>query len=158
MENSDATNGVNAAGGSGVRDHVLRRPLHAAITAAGTDPAAITEAVLRSLDDQHVITYAPRDTLAILTAPGRVLVVLTERPASTLREIALVLGTTESNVARSVSKLIGSNVIARTKVAGRNIYTVNAETVRNHPDLRRYNDAVLKLLDIDSDSGSASTP
>ncbi len=125
---------------------MLRRPLHDAISAAGPDPDAVTEAVLRSLDEQRLIAYAPRDTLAILTPAGRVLVVLCERPTATLREIALVLGVTESNVARSVGKLVTANVIARTKVKGRNVYRLNADVAAAHPDLRRYHDAVLALL------------
>ena len=130
----------------GQREHVLRRPLTAAIESAGSDPDDIAEAVLKSLDEQRIISYAPRDTLAILPPAGRVLVILCEKPNATLREISLMLGVNESNVARSVGKLVRANVIARTKVKGRNVYTLNNDVARLHPDLRRYHDAVLQLL------------
>ena len=136
-------------GGSGRRDHDLRRPLHDALSAhlAGdADPAALAETVLRTLDEHRVIQYAPRETLAILTPAGRVLVLLCEQPDVTLRQMSRVLGTTESSVARTVSKLAKSNVITRTKVAGRNVYALNVDVARTHPDLRRYHDAVLALL------------
>lgn len=129
-----------------MRDHGLRRPLCDAISEAGSDPAAITEAVLQTLDAHHLIQYAPKETLAILTPAGRVLVLLSERPTATLREMSLVLGVTESSVARTVSNLVRSKLIARTKDKGRNIYTFNVDEVRAHPDLYRYHDAVLILL------------
>ena len=153
MENSDTP----TSSSSGVRDHSLRGPLYAAIT-QHSDPAIITEAVLATLDAHRVIQYAPRDTLAILTPAGRVLVLLCERPTATLREMALVLGVGESSIARTVSNLVKHNVIARTKQSGRNIYTLNTDVARTHPDLRRYHDSVLQLLGAPPLPDSASTP
>lgn len=143
METEDAE-----VGREGLRhDHVLRRPLEAALAAADTtDPAALAEAVLTTLDAHRVIAYAPRDTLAILTPAGRTLVLVTEHPTATLREIALMLGVSESNVAKSVGLLARANVITRTKVGGRNSYTLNADVAAAHPDIRRYHDAVGRLL------------
>jgi hypothetical protein len=146
MENGDTAKGWR----SGRRDHDLRAPLSAAFAGcltADSTPDDLAEIALRALDEQRVIQYAPRDTLAILTPAGRVLVLLSERPSVTLREISRILGTTESAVARTVGKLAKSNVIARTKVRGRNIYTINVEAIRSHPDLCRYRDTVVKLLD-----------
>ncbi len=121
------------------RDHVLRRPLEAAVESAGSTGAAdVAEAVLRALDEQRIIAYTPRDALAILTPAGRVLVIVAENPHVTLREISVALGVTEANVAKSVGKLVASNVIARTKVNGRNTYEVNAQGVNSHPDIVRY--------------------
>lgn len=129
------------------RDHVLRRPLEEAIGAsAATDPSDVAEVVLRTLDEQRIIAYAPRDTLAILSAAGRTLVVIAEKPDSTLREIGMVLGVAESTIAKSVGLLVAAKLIARTKVAGRNIYSVNVDEARKHPDMRRYHDVVLRAL------------
>ena len=141
------------------REHVLRRPLEDALAAVDTtDPAALAETVLATLDAHRVIAYAPRETLAILTPAGRTLVLVTERPTATLREIALMLGVSESNVAKSVGLLARANVITRTKVGGRNSYTLNAAVAAAHPDLRRYHDAVGRLL-ADADlEPPASTP
>jgi hypothetical protein len=129
------------------RNHVLRRPLEKAIESSGLeDSSELVEVVLKTLDEQRVIAYSSNDTLAILTAAGRTLVVIAERPDSTLREIGAILGVGESTVAKSVSLLVRHNLIARTKIAGRNIYSLNKEELRNHPDMRRYNDAVLSVL------------
>jgi hypothetical protein len=128
------------------RDHVLRRPLEAAVESAGSTGAAdVAEAVLRALDEQRIIAYTPRDALAILTPAGRVLVIVAENPHVTLREISVALGVTEANVAKSVGKLVASNVIARTKVNGRNTYRVNLDVLESHPDLRRYGQVLASL-------------
>ena len=128
------------------RDHVLRRPLHRAISESGTvDPEVLTEVVLRTLDEQKIIAYTPRDALAILTPAGRVFVIVAEHPDATLREISVALGVSESNVGRSVSNLVRSNVIARTKVNGRNTYRVNLDVLKSHPDLRRYGQVLASL-------------
>ncbi len=125
---------------------MLRRPLEAAVESAGSTGAAdVAEAVLRALDEQRIIAYTPRDALAILTPAGRVLVIVAENPHVTLREISVALGVTEANVAKSVGKLVASNVIARTKVNGRNTYRVNLDVLESHPDLRRYGQVLASL-------------
>jgi len=138
------------------RDHVLRRPLEAAVQDAlreteqevGLDLASsIAEKVLVTLDEQRVIQYAPKGMLSLLTPAGRVLVCLAENPAATLREISLILGVSESNVTRSVSYLVKAGVIARTKVKGRNTYSVVLKVAENHPDIRRFKHAISALLD-----------
>lgn len=128
------------------RDHVLRKPLERAIAQSeSSDPEVLAETVLRTLDEQKIIAYKARDTLAILTPAGRVLVIVAEHPDATLREISVALGVSESNVGRSVAKLVGSNVIARTKVNGRNTYRVNLDALNTHPDLRRYGEVLASL-------------
>ena len=121
------------------RDHVLRRPLKAAIESAGSsDPDDLAEVVLQTLNEHKIIAYTPKDLLAILTPAGRVLVIVAENPNVTLREISVALGVSESNVGRSIGKLVSSNVITRTKVNGLNTYEVNSDGGNSHPDIARY--------------------
>ena len=135
---------------SNQRDHVLRKPLEMALSGSISDGASVedvTETVLRTLSDQGVIQYAPKGTLAFVTTTGRVLVCVLERPQITLREMALILGVTESGIAKTVAGLVKSGVIARTKVKGRNIYSVDKNQARNHPDIHRYFTAISPIFE-----------
>jgi predicted HTH transcriptional regulator len=130
-----------------MNDHPLKAPVQNAINQAlDTDSdlsaEAITEQVMRALDERGVIQYAPKGTLPLLSAAGRVFVCIAENPRITLREISVMLGVTESNVARSVSKLVASGVIARTKVKNRNVYTIKIKTAKKHPDIHRFYEAI----------------
>lgn len=126
--------------------HPLKDPLHSAIgETLQNDPTLtdkLTETVLRTLDERGVIQYAPPGTLALLSATGRVFVCIANNPNLTIREIAMMLGITESNVNRSVSRLVDAGVIARTKLKGRNVYTIDTEKAQNHPDIQKFYQAV----------------
>jgi predicted HTH transcriptional regulator len=134
---------------SNKRDHVLRRPLEMAITSGGSSAEEIAETVLRTLNDHGLIQYAPPGTISLLSTAGRVLVCVSERPQITLREMALILGVTESGIAKTIAGLVKSGVIARTKVKGRNIYSVNKNQAQNHPDIRRYYAAIKPIFEND---------
>ena len=119
------------------RDHVLRNPLQIIIK-SDASPEQITEEVLTYLGRSGVIDYAPKGTLKLLNPAGRVLVALMERPDITMRELSVYLGTTEANVLKQVVALVEANLIARTKVKGRNTYRFNLDEVVKHPDITRF--------------------
>ena len=128
-------------------EHTLKRQLEVAIdTALSSSDRAnigeIAEEVMIALGKQGVIQYGSPDTLPLLSAAGRVFVCIASNPTITLREMAVMLGVTESNVARSVSKLVKSGVIARTKVKGRNIYSLDRNQAKNHPDIQKFFGAI----------------
>lgn len=126
---------------TGKRDHVLRNAIEVAVVKA-TSPEEIAECMLQLLDERRLIQYAPKGTMAVLSAPGRVLLCLIENPGSTIREISVRLGITEANVGKSIATLAEHNVIARTKVKNKYVYNFNAESIRNHPDIRRFHEAI----------------
>jgi len=135
---------------SNQRDHALRKPLETVIEASFNSNLSVEEAtenVLLALSDNGVIQCAPKGTLAFVTTTGRVLVCVLEQPQITLREMAMILGVTESGVAKTVAGLVKSGVIARTKVKGRNIYSVDKNQARNHPDIRRYFAAISPMFE-----------
>jgi hypothetical protein len=134
---------------SNQRDHVLRRPLEMAITSSGSSAEEIAETVLRTLNDHGLIQYAQPGTMSLLSTAGRVLVCVSERPQITLREMALILGVTESGIAKTIAGLVKSGVIARTKVKGRNIYSVDKKQAQNHPDIHRYFAAIKPIFEKD---------
>ena len=141
------------------RGHVLKEPLMAVIginVAEDVPVEAITEEVLRVLDARGYIQYAPKDELALLSASGRTFVCVVDHPDATLRQLSMILGLTESSVAKSIANLVSANLITRTKVKGRNTYRVVEGSARTHSDLRRFHDALGEILDNDhSDSAPA---
>ena len=142
--------GIELKPASTMNNHPLKAPVHNAIDEAlksdsGLSVEAITEEVMKTLDERGVIQYAPAGTLPLLSAAGRVFVCISENPRITLREVSVMLGITESNVARSVSKLVSAGVIARTKVKNRNVYTIRVEKAKKHPDIHRFYECVTPL-------------
>jgi DNA-binding MarR family transcriptional regulator len=133
------------------RDHILREPLISRIEyqvslGDGMDAEQVAEAVLNTLNDYGVIQYAPKGTLPLLSASGRVLVCIVANPDATLRELGMMLGVSESTVAKQVAQLVDANLITRTKVKGRNTYRLIAETAVLHADLKRFSETVQKAF------------
>lgn len=145
------------------RDHVLRIPLEEAVGDAMNSTENLTkedvvERVLQALSANGLIQYAPKGTLALLSAAGRTLVCVASMPGATLRDLGLVLGVSESTVAKSIGNLVSANVIARTKVNGRNTYRLVPEAVQNHPDIIRFQQAISDMILQGQKQGSDSTP
>lgn len=123
------------------RDHVLRGPIETAINITlknGLTPEAAAEMILQTFSEMGLINYAPRDGFKFLTPAGRVLVSLMEKPDTTMRELAVYLGITESAVMKYISTLLKAGFIARTKVKGRNTYRLNLKEVFRNPDIVRF--------------------
>ena len=145
------------------RDHVLRKPLEDAVSVVIDVPEnrtkeQVVEAVLQALSANGLILYAPKEALALLSAAGRTLVCVASMPGATLRDLSLVLGVSESTVAKSIGNLISANVIARTKVNGRNTYRLIPEAVKNHPDIARFQNAISVMLEEGQKGSGDSTP
>lgn len=141
------------------RDHVLREPLISRIeyeiSVGDLNAEQVAEVVLNTLNDYGIIQYAPKGTLPLLAAAGRVLVCIVANPDATLRELGMTLGVSESTVAKQVAQLVDANLIARTKVKGRNTYRLIAENAVLHADLKRFADTVQKAFE--NDPGDSTT-
>lgn len=124
---------------SNKRDHVLRTPLERTVETSinsGADIASIVEEILLTLGEQNVIDYGDRNVTSLLTPSGRVLSLLVQKPSLTVREMSVLLGTTESNVIKAIAKLLDDGLIARTKVKGRNEYKIVVSSLEKHSDIR----------------------
>lgn len=122
------------------KDHVLRTPLEAKLSRVVDNEELVkklVEEVLESLDEQNIIAYNQRFNTNILTPFGRMLVVLMERPNLTIREMSVVLGVTESNINKAVTKLLEDGLITKKQNNGRYEYAVNYETSSEHQDIRQ---------------------
>lgn len=126
------------------RDHVLRRSLEEALEKMGNGldvSDAVTE-LLKTLDQQRMIHYAPAGTLGLLSTHGRVLVAIMEDPNITQRALSIYLGVSESNIQKSIKALSDADIITKTKVNGYNTYRLNLIDGLKHPDISRFYDAI----------------
>jgi hypothetical protein len=124
----------------GHREHVLREPLEQSIRAAlesGSSSSDVVETVLKTLNSQRMIMYSAKDEISLITPAGRVLVAMLEDPEITQRALSVYLGVTESNIHKAVKTLVDSELIAKTKVKGRNKYQINKKRALEHPDISR---------------------
>jgi DNA-binding MarR family transcriptional regulator len=102
---------------------------------------------LRTLDQQKMISYSSPDEISILSPAGRVLVAIMEDPSITQRALSVYLGVTESNVQKAIRILVNSGLVKKTKVRGRNIYSVS-EKALSHSDICRFFDGIQKTRNI----------
>ena len=134
---------------SNKRDHVLRTPLEHTIDKCvknGDDVVSMVEAILQTLGEQNIIQYGDNNVTSLLTPAGRVISLLIQNPCLTVREMSVLLGTTETNVSKAIAKLLDDSLIARTKVNGRNEYEIVAPLLENHSDIRGLFTVVKRLL------------
>jgi DNA-binding transcriptional regulator GbsR (MarR family) len=122
------------------KDHVLRTPLEATLSRVVDDKELVkqlAEEVLQSLDEQNIISYNPRFSTNIVTPFGRMLLLLMERPNLTIREMSVILGVTESNINKAVTKLLSDELVFKKQNNGRYEYSVNYEIAKEHQDIRQ---------------------
>lgn len=121
----------------------LRQALLASLrTVNEQDLNDIVEVVLRTLDQQRVIEYAPKGDLPLLSTHGRTLVAILENPGITQRALAVYLGTSENNLQKSVKALENRGLIAMTKVGKTRTYSFDTKTAFQHSDITRFFDAI----------------
>ena len=80
------------------------------------------------------INYPP-GKLSILTAPARMLVTLIQEPTMTQRALSIYLGISEAAVQKTIKSLSSTGLVAKTKVKGRNHYSVNVSQFLELPDI-----------------------
>ena len=81
-------------------------------------------------------TPAMKSTAApwtFLTNHAHVLILLARDPTITMREVADTVGITERAVQRIVAELEQGEVLERSRVGRRNVYTVNTDRPLRHP-------------------------
>ena len=133
--------------GNTKRDHVLRQPLEKALeNFQGLDVSSVVDVVLRTLDQQKMISFAPAGDLALLSTHGRTLVAILEDPGITQRALSVYLGISESNVQKSVKALLDRGLIAKTKVKNSSHYEFVPGEGLFHADITRLFDALISIV------------
>lgn len=109
------------------------------------DPQIIAQAVSKALNR---LQYSREDNpLPLLTASGRVLLLIMNQPGITLREAANTLSVTEANVQRIVADLFMKDIVTRKGEGRQYHYQVNPDAFFSHPDIRNMITAISRQLE-----------
>jgi len=136
-------------------EHSLSESLRAAI-GGYTDPDDVVDAVLRCLDAHAVVTYRG-DDVPLLAPHGRLLFDLAGHPDSSLQEAAFRIGTTESTIAKQMTRLVTTGLLERTRSTGRNRYRLRVAETLSHPDVRLMLEALITAAGMAAQPSSDST-
>lgn len=126
---------------NGQRSHIVADTISRVLAKHGLEDE-VTEEVMAELEAIRLVSYQRKGVLPLLSVAGRVLVMVMEHPDMTMREIAIRMGTVESNVSRAITALVKCGLISRTRVGRNNHYKTNTATVLEHPDVWRLLEAV----------------
>jgi predicted transcriptional regulator len=125
----------------------LRKALE---TALSSSPAAnsdvLAEKVLETLDRQRVFRYHNDGEVSLLSTAGRVLIALMEDPTMTQRAISVYLDLSETMIDKTIKSLISRGLITKTKLNRQNIYQINVDAVRYHPDVQHFSECISLMM------------
>jgi DNA-binding transcriptional regulator GbsR (MarR family) len=117
----------------------LKKAIAEALGRSGsTHLDAATEEVLKELDRQKIIRYGNDDYPDLLSSYGRILVSILEDGTLTARAMSVYLGISLPVVDRALRRLADSGIITKTKVNRQNIYSINKDEIKKHPDIQRF--------------------
>jgi predicted transcriptional regulator len=115
-------------------------------SSSNEDTGALVESILRTLDKQKVFRYHNESVINLVSTPGRVLIALMEDPTMTQRSLSVYLDLSETMIDKTIKQLIQNQLITKTKTQRQNIYKVNVEKVKNHPDIQHLKEAISGLF------------
>lgn len=98
-------------------------------------PEELAQKIAATVSGASSLYYPSRDGVSLLTAPARVLVTIIEEPKITVRALSIYLGISEAAVLKSLKLLLDKGLIAKTKVNGKNNYSIVKESFENNSDI-----------------------
>jgi uncharacterized membrane protein len=127
----------------------VKRALEEALSSSESkDADFLVNAVLKTLDKQKVFRYHNENAINLISTSGRVLIALMEDPTMTQRALSVYLDLSETMIDKTVKLLIQNGLITKTKTQRQNIYKVNVEEVKNHPDIQHLKEAISGLFGV----------
>lgn len=102
---------------------------------AHLSPEELAQKIVNAVSNTHGISYSSKKEINLLTASARVLITIVQQPNITVRALAIYIGVSEAAVLKSLKMLIDNNLIAKTKVNGKNNYRIVKESFENHSDI-----------------------
>ena len=133
------------------QSEIIKKALEDALGGSDSENDKIVSKVLGVLDVQRLLRYQDKDTIGLLSTPGRVLVALLENPNTTLRGIAVYLDLSETMIDRTIKALISAGLVTKTKSQRQNLYKVNISLLKIHPDIHHFFNAIHGLFITESD-------
>ena len=111
-------------------------------------PEELARRIVNAVANTSGISYKPSNQISLLTAPAKILITIIREPKITIRALAIYIGISEAAVIKSLKMLLSNNLIAKTKVNGKNNYTVVKESFENHSDIIHLLNATQIVLDM----------
>lgn len=111
-------------------------------------PEELARRIVNAVANTSGISYKPSNQISLLTAPAKILITIIREPKITIRALAIYIGISEAAVIKSLKMLLSNNLIAKTKVKGKNNYTVVKESFENHSDIIHLLNATQIVLDM----------
>lgn len=123
----------------------IRQALEQVILSSPGGNQEVLNNVMKTLDKKKVLRYHNEGELGLLSTPGRVLVALMEDPTMTQRALSVYLDLSETMIDKTVKTLISRGLITKTKSNRQNIYQINMNEVKNHPDIQHFQEAIYAI-------------
>jgi predicted transcriptional regulator len=120
----------------------IKKALEDAILSSPNGDEEMLRKVMSTLDKKKVLRYHNDDDISLLSTPGRVLVAILEDPTMTQRALSVYLDLSETMIDKTVKSLITKGLITKTKLNRQNIYKVDIEMLKNHPDIQHFSGAI----------------
>jgi len=124
----------------------IKKALEDAILSSPNGNEELLHKVMSTLDKKKVLRYHNEDEISLLSTPGRVLVAILEDPAMTQRALSVYLDLSETMIDKTVKSLISKGLITKTKLNRQNIYKVNIELLKNHPDIQHFSEVISTIF------------
>ena len=126
----------------------VKKALEEALNSStSSDPGLIVDAILKTLDKQKVFRYHTENSINLISTSGRVLIALMEDPTMTQRALSVYLDLSETMIDKTVKLLIQNGLITKTKTQRQNVYKVNLEEVKKHPDIQHLREAISGIFE-----------
>lgn len=123
----------------------IKKALEDAILSSPNGDEEILHRVMSALDKKKVLRYHNEDEIGLLSTPGRVLVAILEDPTMTQRALSVYLDLSETMIDKTLKSLISKGLVTKTKFNRQNIYKIDIELLKNHPDIQHFSDAILSI-------------
>lgn len=123
----------------------LLTPIELLIRQGGNlSPEELAIKIVNAVSNTSGTSYSNNHEISLLTAPARVLITIINQPTITVRALAIYMGISEAAIGKSLKLLLDNNLIAKTKVKGKNNYKVVKESFEKHSDIIHFMAAAVK--------------
>jgi len=106
----------------------------------------LVDVVMSTLDKQKLFRYHADGEISLMSTAGRVLIALIEDPTTTQRALSVYLNLSETMIDKTIKSLISRGLITKTKLNRQNIYKVDINQVKKHPDIQHFASSIISIL------------
>ena len=124
----------------------IKKALEDAILSSPNGNEDMIHRVMSTLDRKKVLRYHNDEDISLISTPGRVLIAILEDPTMTQRALSVYLDLSETMIDKTLKSLISKGLVTKTKLNRQNIYKVDIELLKNHPDIQHFSEAINSII------------